>query len=44
MSAKHFEKKKNKWLQQIQEFIGVNDPGAHVICFSAEKELVCCMR
>ena len=39
MSAKHFEKKKNKWLQQIQEFIGVNDPGAHIICFSAEKEL-----
>ena len=38
MSAKHFAKKKNKWLVPIKEFIEQNDPGAHVIPFSAEHE------
>ena len=39
MSAKHFAKKKNQWLLPIKEYLDLNDPGAHMIPFSAENEL-----
>ena len=34
MSEKDFQRKKNKWLPKIKEYIDTNDPGATLIPFS----------
>lgn len=38
LSEKDFQRKKNKWLPKIKEYIDTNDPGAMVIPFSGSFE------